>query len=381
MIKRRTFFTVFLCIVLSFSLFSGNVYAATGSGNYYVVPVHTFGILNANGQRVITVEPIVNLISLQNRRYFGSSTYSFTSSFYLTAYANRTGSLGSFSYSDPLNSGVYSFSFPLEYVITPFHSTGYNFSPAEYQISVSFPNLPDGLDVTVANHTSYFNSDGSYVLQFWLTGSCYFNYAGFTPNISVKFDITHSTIASESLINDFYLYERYVLHFDLYGGMDSSYCRPHFSFVSPNASTDSILGSVNDSINDVNDTIKQEHQEEIDKTNEATSSATSGVGTLTNTLSTWEIITMPFNLVKNFAQAIAGDGSSALTFPSFSLMGQQIWPSYSFDLQTVASRFPVLYNGLHLVSGSLVVSGFVRYLWRKWSLLVGDDMPEGGGSS
>lgn len=381
MIKHRTFFTVFLCIVLSFSLFSANVYAASGSGTYYIHLFHTLGVDNANGQRVITVEPTVNLISLQNSRYFGSSTYSFTSSFFFQALGNRTGSSGSFSYSDPLVNGVYSFSFPLSYTIRPFHSTGYNFSPSEYQVSVSFPDLPDGLEITVGSHNSYLNSDGSYTLVFWLTGSCYFNRVGYSPTVFVKFDFVHSSISSQSLINNFYLFERFVVDFGLYLGEDGAYSSSYFTFVSPNASTDSILGSVNDSINDVNDTIKQEHQEEIDKTNEATSNATSGVGTLTNTLSTWEIITMPFNLVKNFAQAIAGDGSSALTFPSFTLMGQQIWPSYSFDLQTVASRFPVLYNGLHLVSGSLVVSGFVRYLWRKWSLLVGDDMPEGGDSS
>lgn len=381
MIKQRTLFTVFLCIVLSFSLFSGNVYAAAGSGKYYVVPTPTLGIFNDLKQRVITVEPTVNLVSLQNGRYYGSSTYSFTETFFLSAYANRTGSLGSFSYSDPLLNGVYSFSFPLSYKIRPFHTDGYNFSPAEYQVFVSFPDLPEGLQITSATHNSYFNSDGTYNLDFWLTGSCFFNQIGITPSVSIKFDFVYSTISTESYLMDFYLYERYVVDLDLFQGMDGGYSYIPFTFVSPNASTDSILGSVNDSINDVNDTIKQEHQEEIDKTNEATSSATSGVGTLTNTLSTWEIITMPFNLVKNFAQAIAGDGSSALTFPSFSLLGQQIWPSYSFDLQTVASRFPVLYNGLHLVSGSLVVSGFVRYLWRKWSLLVGDDMPEGGDSS
>ena len=85
---------------------------------------------------------------------------------------------------------------------------------------------------------------------------------------------------------------------------------------------------------------------------------------------------MPFQIVQDFAGAIASDGSTGLTFPSFTLMGQQLWPSYTFDLQVIAEKFPALYNALHLITGIMVVSWFIHYCWRKWHILMGDDMPE-----
>lgn len=379
---KHTFFTVLLCFLLSFSIFTVDVYASSSGSLYYFVPIPTLGSYNAAGQRTVTIHPTVNFVSLQNSRYYASSTYSFEESFFIMPYLNRSGTFPDFSYSGFISPGVYSFAFPLRYTVSPFSSSGYRFPSTDYQVSVTVTDVPDGLDVVLASHPTYIPSSGVYQLDFWLVGSCYFApILASSPSIALRFDFIYSTIASQSLLSDFYSYDTYVLDLDIFGGMNGGYSRVPFTFVSPNASTDSILGSVNDSINDVNDTIKQEHQEEIDKADQATSDVTGGVGQLTGTLSSWEIITMPFNLVKNFAQAIAGDGSSAFTFPSFSMMGYQIWPSYTFDLQTVASNFPVLYNGLHLVSGTVVVTGFVRYLWRKWALLVGDDMPEGSDTS
>lgn len=125
-----------------------------------------------------------------------------------------------------------------------------------------------------------------------------------------------------------------------------------------------------------NEIDNQHYQEEQDKISEAEGSITEGAGQLTDTLSSWEIFTMPFQIVQDFAGAIASDGSTGLTFPSFTLMGQQLWPSYTFDLQVIAQKFPALYNALHLITGIMVVSWFIHYCWRKWHILMGDDMPE-----
>lgn len=118
----------------------------------------------------------------------------------------------------------------------------------------------------------------------------------------------------------------------------------------------------------------EKEQETIDQ---ATSSATEGISSVTETLSSWEIFTMPVTVTKDFVTAITSSSSSSFTFPSFSLMGHTLWPSYSFDLTTVAEMFPLLYNSLHLISGILVVLWFLRYLWRKWALITGDDLPDG----
>lgn len=138
-----------------------------------------------------------------------------------------------------------------------------------------------------------------------------------------------------------------------------------------------ILEDINKGVKDTNDTIKEEHQEEIDKADEAVGEVISGVDEITGVLSSWEILTMPVKLVGDFVGAISSDGSTGITFPSFTLMGQQLWPSYTFDLAVIAEKFPALYNALHVISGILVVIAFLRYCWRKWSVLTGDDLPEG----
>lgn len=136
-------------------------------------------------------------------------------------------------------------------------------------------------------------------------------------------------------------------------------------------------GSSEEILEDIYQEQVKEHEEEIDKANEASDAVTEGVSQVTDTLSSWEIFIMPVTLITEFVQAISGDGSSSFTFPSYSLMGYQLWPAYTFDLNVIAEKFPLLYNSLHLISGILIVIAFIRYLWRKWSILTGDDMPEG----
>lgn len=137
-----------------------------------------------------------------------------------------------------------------------------------------------------------------------------------------------------------------------------------------------ILGDIRDEIKDQNDIDNDRYEQEQDKISEAEGSITDGAGQLTGVLSSWEIFTMPFKLLQDFVAAISGDGTTGFTFPAFELLGQQLWPSYTFDLQVIAQKFPVLYNMLHLISGIGIVSWFVHYCWRKWHIFMGDDLPE-----
>lgn len=140
--------------------------------------------------------------------------------------------------------------------------------------------------------------------------------------------------------------------------------------------SEDILGQIRDEQKKQDDLENERYQEEQDKIAEAEGAITDGAGKLTDTLSAWEIFTMPFKLLQDFAGAIASEGDTGLTFPSFTLMGYQLWPSYTFDLKIIAEKFPALYNALHLITGIMVVSWFIHYCWRKWHILVGDDMPE-----
>lgn len=117
---------------------------------------------------------------------------------------------------------------------------------------------------------------------------------------------------------------------------------------------------------------EEQHQEEKDMANDAVNEMNSAVTELTGTLNTWQIVTMPMTLLNQFAEGIAADGSTGFTFPSFELMGHQIWPSYTFDLDVIKENFPVLINALHTISGILIVIAFVRYINRKYSIIFGD---------
>ena len=123
----------------------------------------------------------------------------------------------------------------------------------------------------------------------------------------------------------------------------------------------------------------ERYEQEQETINQATGTASDGLSAVTETLSSWEIFTMPVTVTKDFITAITSSSSANLTFPTFSIMGYTLWPSYTFDLNKVAELFPLLYGSLHLISGILVVLWFLRYLWRKWSLITGDDLPDGEG--
>lgn len=142
-------------------------------------------------------------------------------------------------------------------------------------------------------------------------------------------------------------------------------------------STDKVIQDISDEQKKQNELENERYQEEQDTIKDATDSMDSGVSDVTGVLGKWEIITMPVKLMSDFLEAIKSSGSATLTFPSFSLSGVTLWQSYSFDLNVIADRFPLLYNSLHIISGILIVTAFLRYLWRKWALITGDDLPDG----
>lgn len=140
---------------------------------------------------------------------------------------------------------------------------------------------------------------------------------------------------------------------------------------------DETLGNIYDEQKNQNQIDNDRYEEEQETIQEATGSVTEGLGAVNDTLSSWEIITMPVTIMSDFLSAITSSGTTVFTFPSFSVAGQVLWPSYSFDLGGLVDRFPLLFDSLHIISGILIVIWFVRYLWRKWSVITGDDLPMG----
>lgn len=116
----------------------------------------------------------------------------------------------------------------------------------------------------------------------------------------------------------------------------------------------------------------ERYNEEQNAIDAAVDSVDSGLAEITDVLSTWEILTMPIKLMSDFLSSITETNSATITFPSFSLMGHTLWNSYTFDLNAIATQFPVLYNSLHIITGILVCIAFVRYLWSRWKLTMGE---------
>lgn len=349
----KKFFRFFVCILFSLSLFSQNVYASAMTS--YEASLSFSPCFSSR-----YVLPVINNLG-SSTSYPKNLVFNF-SNFFDPIFSVPSSSLPNGSYS-------YNFIVQVDFTVNPnFKHT--EFVPANLSFDVSFPYLPEGVVVFLGTRTKdTFDSSFTGSVRFFVSGTNFLR-SGVAPSIPLDISVnwvTHSipsplTGSGRGGIGVTMSYKTTVTS---YSGS--------ISYVSSDNSTSGILG-------DIDNTIKDQHKEEIDKAEETGSSVTGSSNELTGTLSAWEIFTMPFQLVKDFAQAISSDGNTGFTFPSFSMMGYEIWPSYTFDLNTVKSNFPVLYNGLHLVSGTIVVSGFIHYCWRKWSILMGDDMPDSSAS-
>lgn len=188
--------------------------------------------------------------------------------------------------------------------------------------------------------------------------------------ILVDFPLYISALSSPTVFPNSFQYEVTVTLEDL------ELSNLEFIHVSDQASS-SVLEDIAEEQKKQHELENERYEQEQETIKEANGTASDGLAAVTETLGSWEIFVMPVTVTKDFITAITSSSSAKLTFPSFSLMGQTLWPSYTFDLGKVAELFPLLCNSLHLISGILVVIWFLRYLWRKWAIITGDDLPDG----
>lgn len=127
----------------------------------------------------------------------------------------------------------------------------------------------------------------------------------------------------------------------------------------------SVSGEIQDvegAVKGVDDTLKKEHQEEVDKADQAGGTMASSLTNVTNTLSSIEILKLPWTMLTDLYNALNGFGYGGFVFPSFSLMGYQIWPAYEVDFAELDSRFSTLFESVRLASGFILCFSFANYL-------------------
>ena len=369
----KKFVRFFVCIIFSISLFSQNVYAASSSYNVVLL------VDRASTTWSPTTFVVPPFVSSAPSTVVGTSTARSVSYDWVDHLTLRWKDQDS---NVAVPNGFYNYSCRLVYTFKVKWSGGFPYGvlPASLSPSFTISNLPSGSTFQLISYRDVSDSDSdslTYAITFDLRGNSYFsNSRSSTFDINFHVGFVNSISSSTASGSNTGLYNITVTPSVVPQGYSSI-----IFLTSESESSDALLQDITGAVNDVNETIKKEHQEEIDKADQTSKDITSSSGKLEGTLSAWEIFTMPFQLVKDFAQAISSDGDTGFTFPSFSMMGYEIWPSYTFDLSTIKTNFPVLYNGLHLVSGTIVVSGFIHYCWRKWSILMGDDMPESSSGS
>lgn len=171
-------------------------------------------------------------------------------------------------------------------------------------------------------------------------------------------------------------------------------------------SRDTVVGS----IEDVNDTIKDNRNEDRQDAEQGGEDATDLVKNLDDSIkSKWEILWYPIEFTTRVAsvfgagtsavsykdtyadvvgykydeqsgylvplrdrsRAQARAGGTVISFPSFSLMGMQIWDAYDFDLSQLKSWFPELFNLLYVAISILEVYWFVSFLRSKYDEVFG----------
>lgn len=173
--------------------------------------------------------------------------------------------------------------------------------------------------------------------------------------------------------------------------------------------TQDITQNANQNTQKVLDQNSQFRQEDIDKSNELGSVATNFINNAETTIkSKWEILFYPIEFTQNLLTVFTGGTKSRtyankyngvegfvyledtggltpvinlqqarfgpksagtnITFPSFVLpvLNVKLWDSYSFDLATIKSSFPVLFNAIYVVTGVLELYWFVGFLSDKY---------------
>lgn len=182
-------------------------------------------------------------------------------------------------------------------------------------------------------------------------------------------------------------------------------CTNLFSLNDANLSADnSTVGK----LQDIQDTIDDNRDEDRNDAGQAGDDATDLVANLDSTIkSRWEILWYPLDFTKSLLgvftgstarsyidQGIVGytynerDGTldpvidysraavravqgTTITFPGFSMLGMQIWDSYDYDLASVKSDFPAVFDALYVVISVLEVYWFVGFLRSKYDEVFG----------
>lgn len=112
----------------------------------------------------------------------------------------------------------------------------------------------------------------------------------------------------------------------------------------------------------IDNTLKDQHDEEVSAADSAGNDLGTTLDSVTGTLSSVEILKLPWTMLSDLLGAVSSDGEKELTFPSFSLMGQTLWPSYTFSLTDLDSNFSVLFESVRLVSGVMLCVAFGSYV-------------------
>lgn len=193
------------------------------------------------------------------------------------------------------------------------------------------------------------------------------------------FDIFNLSLKNGLSSEFYYCYNAYISiysnhQFTNFGNyLDVKLSNASFLITYTNKISDQLAGDVLDSIDqgirEGNEQDKLYHEEEIVETERAIDNMNESVGQLTDTLSTWQIITLPFKVTGDLIDAItSSEGNTGITFPSVTIMDHQLWPSYTFDLNTIEEKFPLLITALHTISGIIIVGWFIHYLiYKAWA--------------
>lgn len=141
----------------------------------------------------------------------------------------------------------------------------------------------------------------------------------------------------------------------------------------------STSGSVSEAeaLEKIDQTLKTQHDEEVSESQAAGSELGSTMSDVTGTLSTIEILKLPWTMLTDLFNALSSDGETTLTFPSFSLMGHTLWPEYSFSLTDLDSNFDILFRSVRLVSGVMLCLAFAGYIRGFFTKVFGNSEEEG----
>lgn len=76
----------------------------------------------------------------------------------------------------------------------------------------------------------------------------------------------------------------------------------------------------------------------------------------------WQPIEWTISVINAF---LGSGGSTTLTFPGFSIMGQQVWPDIEFDLNTIWGQLPVQ-DYIYMATDLIIIGAIINLVYRKY---------------